>query len=84
MIFERDTPELMKEVYPEPMGADPRWMTLGEYYCPLIDGGGLATERLERGRPRASRGPRRPSHRSSAEEFSAALSPVWALVRLSG
>ena len=35
MIFERDTPELMKEVYPELMGADPRWMTLREYYCPL-------------------------------------------------
>jgi acetone carboxylase, gamma subunit len=35
MIFERDTPELMKEVYPELMGADPEWMTLREYYCPL-------------------------------------------------
>ena len=35
VIFERDTPELMNEVYPELMGADPHWMTLREYYCPL-------------------------------------------------
>ena len=35
VIFERDTPELMNEVYPELMGADPQWMTLREYYCPL-------------------------------------------------
>jgi acetone carboxylase gamma subunit len=34
LIFERDTDELMDEVYPRMMGADPRWMTLREYYCP--------------------------------------------------
>ncbi|HEY1277681.1 MAG TPA: acetone carboxylase subunit gamma [Thermoleophilaceae bacterium] len=34
LIFERDSDELMDEVYPRMMGADPRWMTLREYYCP--------------------------------------------------
>jgi acetone carboxylase gamma subunit len=34
LIFERDSDELMDEVYPRLMGADPRWMTLREFYCP--------------------------------------------------
>ena len=34
LIFERDSDELMDEIYPRLMGADPSWMTLREYYCP--------------------------------------------------
>lgn len=34
LIFERDSDELMDEIYPRLMGADPHWMTLREYYCP--------------------------------------------------
>ena len=34
LIFERDTDELVEEIYPRMMGADPKWMTLREYYCP--------------------------------------------------
>ena len=34
LIFERDSDELMDEIYPRLMGADPQWMTLREYYCP--------------------------------------------------
>jgi acetone carboxylase, gamma subunit len=34
LIFERDSDELMDELYPRLMGSDPRWMTLREYYCP--------------------------------------------------
>lgn len=35
LIFERDSDELMDEVYPRLMGADPQWMTLREFYCPV-------------------------------------------------
>jgi acetone carboxylase, gamma subunit len=34
LIFERDSDELMEEIYPHLMGADPSWCTLREYYCP--------------------------------------------------
>ncbi|HLZ08537.1 MAG TPA: acetone carboxylase subunit gamma [Chloroflexota bacterium] len=34
LIFERTTDELVEEIYPRMMGADPKWMTLREYYCP--------------------------------------------------
>jgi acetone carboxylase gamma subunit len=34
LIFERATDELVEEIYPKMMGADPEWMTLREYYCP--------------------------------------------------
>jgi acetone carboxylase gamma subunit len=34
LIFERDSDELVEEIYPRLMGADPQWMTLREYYCP--------------------------------------------------
>ena len=34
LIFERDSNELMDELYPRLMGADPSWMTMREYYCP--------------------------------------------------
>lgn len=33
-IFVRDTEELLQEIYPEMMHADPEWMELREYYCP--------------------------------------------------
>jgi acetone carboxylase gamma subunit len=34
LIFVRNTPELIGEIYPELMGSDPSWMELREYYCP--------------------------------------------------
>ena len=34
LIFVRDTPEKMHEIYPKMMGSDPDWMELREYYCP--------------------------------------------------
>jgi acetone carboxylase, gamma subunit len=34
LIFERDSDDLIDELYPRLMGSDPRWMTLREYYCP--------------------------------------------------
>jgi acetone carboxylase, gamma subunit len=33
-VFVRNTQELIDELYPKLMGADPDWMELREYYCP--------------------------------------------------
>jgi acetone carboxylase gamma subunit len=33
-VFVRDTQELIDELYPKLMGANPDWMELREYYCP--------------------------------------------------
>jgi len=34
LIFVRDTPEKMDEIYPAMMSSDPEWMELREFYCP--------------------------------------------------
>jgi len=34
LVFVRDTPELLREIYPEKMDGDPDWGVLREYFCP--------------------------------------------------
>jgi acetone carboxylase gamma subunit len=34
VIYVRDTPEAMQEVYPKLMGPDTQWQVYREYYCP--------------------------------------------------
>ena len=49
-VFVRDTPELMREIYPEWGHADPDWMELREYYDPA-SGRLLEVEALPPGYP---------------------------------
>ena len=46
----RDSVEAMREIYPQMGHADPRWMQLREYYCPL-SGRLLEVEALPPGYP---------------------------------
>jgi acetone carboxylase gamma subunit len=34
LVYVRNTPETIKEIYPHLMGADPAWQEYREYYCP--------------------------------------------------
>jgi acetone carboxylase gamma subunit len=49
-IFVRDTDEAYREIYPELMHADPKWMELREYYDP-VDGTLLEIEAVPPGYP---------------------------------
>lgn len=50
IVFVRDTDESMREIYPKLAHADPEWMELREFYCP-VSGDLLEVEALPPGYP---------------------------------